>query len=315
MNEAARGVKLSWPVTGTHSACDRGLAAAGAPSCCPRLSRAGCDSESNARPGADSPAVPTTAPTTTTTASTTTQFAAAPTTSPLLAPPVTAPLGGQPATFRRVDLPLELSAPANLLAASPNGVVAIGFRSVGCCGLGVTSAFSTDGRQWRPLATPWERRTIGTGTASSFGNPIALVYGDGMFLSVGQWVDVADDGKQTATAFAAIERRHQLAVDRSPPDSRLAPPDAACSLWRPVDHGHRIRGRCRASSAPLFSSIDGTTWGSHRDPRIRGSGTHETGFGLMAISGEINSSTPSAPCRPMDTRGARRRSNSGRSRR
>jgi hypothetical protein len=72
--------------------------------------------------------------------------------------------------------------------------------------LGVTAAFSTNGQQWRTVTTPWEAPAMSTGAIATFGTPAALAYGNGMFLSVGQWFDVAADGKQIATAIAARSR-------------------------------------------------------------------------------------------------------------
>ena len=258
---------------------------------------AACGSEPSARPGGDTTTTSTTivqseAESTTTTARVVTTRPP-PTMSPLLAPPVTASLGGQPATLRRVDVPLALNAPVNLVAASPSGVVAIGSRSVGCCQLGVTAAFSTDGLQWRTIVTGWEAPEIRTDAFSSFGSPAALAYGDGKFLSVGQRFDSAPDGKQIAFAYAArssnginwesIDLRSSLGSLHPTQLVRLG------GRWIMAAESWDATG---PPQTPLYSSTDGASWERIATLDARFPTLVKTDFGLVAVGGEINSPLP-----------------------
>ena len=255
---------------------------------------AACGSEPSARPGGDTTTT-TTATTIQTAESTTTTVAStrpSPTSSPLLAAPVTAALGGQPATFGRVDVPLEASAPVTLVATSPNAVVAIGARSAGCCRQIVSATFSRDGRQWRAITTPWDDQSNGNGIVS-FGAPAALAYGDGMFVSVGQWIETAADGKQTVTAVAARSSDGITweSTDLPAPPNSLVPTHLVRlgSRWiLAADNWNVLPQR----QSQLLSSPDGRTWESIGDLDFKVQYLQATTVGLFAMGyrGE-NSST------------------------
>jgi len=255
---------------------------------------AACGSEPSARPGGDTTTT-TTATTIQTAESTTTTVAStrpSPTTSPLLAAPVTAALGGRPATFGRVDVPLALGAPVDIVAASPSSVVAIGFRSVGNYSQWVSAALSADGRQWRAVDTPWATEQSGTPPAQSFGVPRALAFGGGAFLAVGQRVEIAEDFKQTTFAIAARSRDgiNWETIDLRPSLATASPAGLVHFGGKWLMTAEPVDGTPPRQTL-MYSSTDGTTWERIATLDFRIQHLRATTFGLFAVGwrGENNS--------------------------
>ncbi|MEO8695825.1 MAG: hypothetical protein ABI658_20060 [Acidimicrobiales bacterium] len=261
------------------------------------LAIAACGSGPNAEPDADTTttaatpvATITAAESTTTTVATTRSSMTA--TSPLSAPPVTAALGGPLATFNRVDVPLALSAPVNLVAASPSDVVAIGWRAIGAARQSASTAVSADGQQWRAVNTAWSDGPTVDGLPRSFGAPRALAYADGIFVSVGVRVDVAEDGRSTSTAIAArsVDGATWASIDLpAAPDSLL--PTQLVRLGSRWVMAAELWGGTPQRQTLLFSSSDGRTWESSGtlDFQLQYLRTTAAGLFAMGFRGENNS--------------------------
>ena len=128
--------------------------------------------------------------------------------------------------------------------------------------------------------------------ARSFGSPAAIAYGDDMFVSVGQWIDTAADGKQTTTAVAArsIDGITWESIDLPAPPNSLSPSHLVRlgSHWiLAADNSNALPRR----QSQLFSSSDGRTWESIGDLDFKVQYLRTTTVGLFAMGfrGENNS--------------------------
>jgi hypothetical protein len=266
---------------------------------------AACGSAPGARPGGDTTTA--TATTVQSAESTTTSIATTrppPTTAAPLSPPVTAALGGPLAMFRRADVPLSFNAPVNLVAASPKGIVAMGWRAIGAYSQSASTVFSADGAQWRAVTTPWDDNPSSGALPRSFGAPRALAYGGGMFLSVGERVDLAADSKQTSNAIAArlSDGLKWETIDLKPSLGSLHPAQLIRfgDQWIMVVESWDDPMR---RETPLYSSVDGSTWDRLATLDFQLLHLRSTSFGLFATGSRAeNRATQSVAAASIDGR-------------
>ena len=252
-----------------------------------------CGSESAGRPGHDT-STTTASPTTTfgqlaTVPSSASSTTAPPTTRSTLEPPLMAGVSGRQLSLRRTDLTLAANAPATLVASSPQGVVVMGWRGVGCCRPEASAAFSIDGRQLRTVDTPWTFQPSDPLGAGTYGFPTALAYADGMFLSVGRR---GQTGSLTNTAFAARSQDgiNWEAIDLHPaigpvwPEQLVRFGDRWVMMAQPTDTSP-------ARQTVVFGSTDGVAWDrlGQLDFVVQRAAAFSQGLVVAGSAGEGNS--------------------------
>ena len=179
-------------------------------------------------------------------------------TAPTLEPNVVAATAARKPSLQRADLSLSANAPATLVASSPRGVVVMGWRGVGCCRPEASAAFSADGRQFRSIETPWAFQPSDPQGEGTYGFPRALVYADGMFLSVGQR---GQTSATTTTPLAArsVDGIRWEAIDLQPVVGSASPEhlvrfgDSWVMMAQPTDMSP-------PRQTLVFASTDGAVW-------------------------------------------------------